>query len=131
MKKVTGIGGIFFKSQDPDSLRQWYRAHLGIEADGSNGAAFPWREADNTEQEGVTLWSAFPANTRYFDPSKAPFMINYRVADLAWLLTQLREEGVEVDPKIEDTEYGKFAWIMDPEGNRIELWEPPTETPTS
>jgi predicted enzyme related to lactoylglutathione lyase len=131
MKRVTGIGGIFFKSKDPDKAREWYREHLGIESDGSSGASFLWREADNVDQEGMTLWSAFPDDTRYFDPSTAPFMINYRVANLEWLLEQLRAEGVTVDPKVEDTEYGKFAWIMDPEGNRIELWEPPAATPSS
>ena len=125
MKRVTGIGGIFFKSQNPDNLRQWYREHLGVDSDGGNGASFLWREADKPDQEGVTIWSAFPHDTRYFDPSSAPFMINYRVADLDWLLAQLRTEGVTIDPKIEDTEYGRFAWIMDPEGNRIELWERP------
>lgn len=131
MKRVTGIGGIFFKSQDPDSLREWYRAHLGIESAGSSGAFFQWRDADNPEQEGMTIWSAFPDNTPYFNPSKAPFMINYRVADLDSLLSLLREEGVEIDPKVDDTEYGKFAWIMDPEGNRIELWEPPADNSNS
>ncbi len=126
MKRVTGIGGIFFKSKDPEGLREWYREHLGIESDGANGAAsFHWREADDPEREGLTVWSAFPDNTSYFDPSKAPFMINYRVANLDWLLAQLREEGVAVDPKIEEYDYGRFAWIIDPEGNRIELWEPP------
>jgi predicted enzyme related to lactoylglutathione lyase len=128
MKRVTGIGGIFFKSNDPDTLREWYRDHLGIESDGANGASFPWREADNPDREGLTVWSAFPDNTRYFDPSSAPFMINYRVANLDWLLAQLREEGVTVDPKIEEYKYGRFAWITDPEGNRIELWEPPAPT---
>ncbi len=125
MKRVTGIGGIFFKANDPDALRKWYGDHLGIESEGDSGAMFSWREAENPEQEGFTTWSAFPADTRYFDPSKAPFMINYRVADLDLLLQQLRDEGVEVDPRIEEYEYGRFAWIMDPEGNRIELWEPP------
>jgi predicted enzyme related to lactoylglutathione lyase len=125
MKRVTGIGGIFFKSNDPQRLRDWYREHLGIESEGDSGASFHWREADDPEQKGLTVWSAFPAETSYFDPSKAPFMINYRVADLDWLLQQLRAEGVEVDPRVEEYEYGRFAWVMDPEGNRIELWEPP------
>jgi predicted enzyme related to lactoylglutathione lyase len=128
MKRVTGIGGIFFKSKDPNTLRAWYREHLGVESDGANGAAFQWREADQPDREGMTIWSAFPDDTRYFDPSAAPFMINYRVANLDWLLAQLREEGVAVDPKVEDSDYGRFAWIMDPEGNRIELWEPPAAT---
>lgn len=124
MKRVTGIGGIFFKSKDPAHLREWYRDHLGIESEGESGASFHWREADSREAEGLTVWSPFPDDTRYFEPSTAPFMINYRVADLDWLLTQLRDEGVEVDPRVEEFEYGRFAWIMDPEGNRIELWEP-------
>ncbi len=125
MKRVTGIGGIFFKSKDPARLREWYRDHLGIESEGESGASFPWREVDKPEQHGLTVWSPFPQDTHYFNPSTAPFMINYRVANLDWLLTQLREEGIEVDPRIEQYEYGRFAWIMDPEGNRIELWEPP------
>ena len=129
MKRVTGIGGIFFKSKNPESLREWYREHLGIESDGDGGAAsFHWREADDPEQTGLTAWSAFPQQTRYFEPSTAPFMINYRVADLDWLLEQLRNEGIEVDLRIEEYEYGRFAWIMDPEGNRIEVWEPPATT---
>lgn len=127
MKRVTGIGGIFFKSEDPTRLREWYREHLGIESEGDSGASFHWREADDPEQKGFTVWSAFPANTRYFDPSKAPFMINYRVANLDWLLQQLRAEGVEADPRVEEYDYGRFAWIMDPDGNRIELWEPPAK----
>lgn len=131
MKKVTGIGGIFFKAQDAEKLRDWYRQHLGIESDGGNGAPFMWRESENPDQHGMTIWTAFPSTTRYFDPSTQPFMINYRVANLEWLLAQLREAGVEIDPKVEDTEYGRFAWVMDPEGNRIELWEPPADTPSS
>ncbi len=127
MKRVTGIGGIFFKSKDPDNLRNWYRAHMGVESDGSNGASFLWREDDNPDSRGMTIWSAFPDTSKYFDPSTAPFMINYRVANLDWLLAQLREEGVEVTPS-QDSEFGKFAWVMDPEGNRIELWEPPAMT---
>ncbi len=127
MKRVTGIGGIFFKSKDPQSLREWYRLHLSIESAGDSGASFHWREVDNPEQKGLTVWSAFPQDTRYFEPSSVPFMINYRVANLDWLLAQLRGEGIEVDPRIEEYEYGRFAWIMDPEGNRIELWEPPDE----
>ncbi|HVS82246.1 MAG TPA: VOC family protein [Pyrinomonadaceae bacterium] len=125
MKRVTGIGGIFFKSSDPKKLREWYRDHLGIESEGESGASFHWREAEAPNQEGFTVWSAFPDTTKYFDPSAAPFMINYRVANLDWLLGQLHDEGVDVDPRIEEYEYGRFAWIMDPEGNRIELWEPP------
>ncbi len=124
MKRVTGIGGIFFKVPDPDKLRSWYRDHLGIESEAPGGCAFEWREADQPEQTGQTVWSVFPNDTKYFDPSSAPFMINYRVENLDLLLAQLRSEGVEVDEKIEEYEYGRFAWLMDPEGNKIELWEP-------
>lgn len=123
MKRVTGIGGIFFKSKDPAQLRDWYRKHLGIEAE-TWGAQLHWRD-DPRNSEAYTVWSPFANDTKHFDPSHASFMINYRVDDLDWLLTQLRAEGVEVDPKVEESEYGKFAWIMDPEGNRVELFEPP------
>ena len=123
MKRVTGIGGIFFKANDPDTLKQWYREHLGIEAD-QHGATFEWRDAEDPSKPGQTVWSLFPANTEYFNPSTAPFMINYRVADLDGLLTALREAGVWVADKVESYDFGRFGWIMDPEGNRIELWEP-------
>lgn len=126
MKHITGIGGIFFKAKDPNSLKQWYRDHLGIDA-GQYGAMFHWRDAEDTEQEGQTVWAPFPENTTYFQPSTAPFMINYRVADLDGLLTELRAAGVAVDDRA-DT-YGRFAWLSDPEGNRIELWEPAPESP--
>ena len=128
MKRVTGIGGIFFKGRNAEDLRSWYREHLGIEAEGDSGFTFPWREAEQPEALGQTVWSIFPDHTNYFEPGSAAFMINYRVADLHALLAQLRREGVAVDDKIEESEYGKFSWIMDPEGNRIELWEPPPGT---
>jgi predicted enzyme related to lactoylglutathione lyase len=126
MKRVTGIGGIFFKSEDPDRLYQWYEQHLGIRRgpDGS-GAAFEWREPDDADKKGMTIWSIFPRSTEYFDPSSSAFMINYRVEDLDALLEALKAEGVQIHPHREDYEYGRFAWIMDPDGNRIELWEPP------
>ena len=123
MKRVTAIGGIFFKAQDPKSLKEWYREHLGIDA-GDYGAMFGWRDADEPETEGYTLWSPFPQSTKYFEPSTAPFMINYRVRNLDRMLAQLRAAGVQVDEHIEEMEYGRFGWCMDPEGNRIELWEP-------
>lgn len=129
MKRVTGIGGIFFKAQDPETMKDWYRTHLGIDA-GQYGATFDWREADDPEKQGQTVWSLFPHDTKYFNPGTSPFMVNYRVADLEALVAALSEEGVEVS-KIADDGYGKFAWISDPEGNRIELWEPPTEAPGS
>jgi predicted enzyme related to lactoylglutathione lyase len=126
MKRVTGIGGIFFKARDQEKLYQWYEKHLGVKREPhGEGVAFHWREAEHPEREGLTAWSIFKNDTKYFDPSGAPFMINYRVENLDELLEALRGEGVEIDPKREDYEYGRFAWIMDPEGNRIELWEPP------
>jgi predicted enzyme related to lactoylglutathione lyase len=129
--RVTGIGGIFFKGHDPEKLYQWYEKHLGIvrEAHGQ-GAAFHWREQSEYDQrEGLTGWAVFPEDTKYFQPSRSAFMINYRVDDLDALLAALKQEGVEIDPHREDYDYGRFAWIMDPEGNRIELWEPPRKAP--
>lgn len=123
MKRVTGIGGIFFKSKDPKQLVEWYRKHLGIEAEGWNGFAFQWSN-DPRAESGSTIWSIFPDSTKYFDPSDRPFMINFRVADLASLLAQLRAEGVQVE-EMQESEFGKFSWVMDPDGNRVELWEPP------
>ena|SRR5579883_1321140 len=125
MKRVTGIGGIFFKSRNAESLYRWYEKHLGITRTPDNGVAFEWRELKGAKRKGITAWSIFPQETRYFDPSQSPFMINYRVDDLDALLTVLQEEGVAIDPRRENHDYGRFAWIMDPEGNRIELWEPP------
>jgi predicted enzyme related to lactoylglutathione lyase len=126
MKRVTGIGGIFFKADEPEALYQWYERHLGIgRAPDGSGATFEWRENDDPAQQGMTVWSIFPRHTKYFDPGASTFMINYRVDDLDGLLEALREEGVQIDPKRENYDYGRFAWIMDPAGNRIELWEPP------
>lgn len=124
MKRVTGIGGVFFKSKDPEKLYQWYDKHLGIVRDPHGSVSFVWREEDPA-REGMTVWSIFPENTKYFKESKAEFMLNYRVDDLDALLVALEQEGVDIDPKRENAAYGKFAWITDPEGNRIELWEPP------
>ena len=125
MKRVTGIGGIFLKSKDPKALGTWYKAHLGIDVEAWGGAAFRWKEPDNPEGVGTTVWSPFAAETSYFAPSTAPFMINYRVEDLAALLAVLRAEGVQVDAKVEESEHGKFGWVIDPEGNKVELWQPP------
>jgi predicted enzyme related to lactoylglutathione lyase len=125
MERVTGLGGVFFKAKDPRALTEWYRTHLGVPVDGDGYVVFRWREEAEPQRIGRTVWSAFSQDTRYFEPSAAPFMINYRVRDLDALLAALRREGIEVDPKVEEGEYGRFAWIMDPEGNRIELWEPP------
>jgi predicted enzyme related to lactoylglutathione lyase len=124
MKRVTGIGGIFFKSEDAPKLRDWYKDHLGIDVTEWGGAVFNWRQAEDPEQKGLTVWSIFPATSKYLDPSNKPFMINYRVENLDELLAQLRKEGVVVEDKIAEEENGRFAWVMDPEGNRVELWEP-------
>ncbi len=120
MERVLGVGGIFFKSQDPKALVDWYRTRLGIEPAWEGGTAFESRGAG--EQ---TIWSAFSANTTYFNPSPAPFMVNFRVANLERMLDQLRAMGAQVDGRTEFSEYGKFGWVMDPDGNRVELWEPP------
>src|ERR1700690_2595827 len=128
MKRVTGIGGVFFKSDDQENLYQWYERHLGITRgpDGT-GAAFAWRDPEDDKKKGVTAWAVFSRQSKYFDPSRSPFMINYRVDDMDALLKALKEEGVEIDPHREDCDYGRFAWIMDPDGNRVELWEPPKQ----
>ena len=124
MKRVIGLGGIFFKAKDPKTLYEWYRAHLGIES-AADGSGAMWRDAEHPEIPGCNVWAIFPQQTKYFDPSASGFMLNFRVDDLDGLLAALREEGVQVDPKVEVYDYGKFGWIMDPEGNRVELWEPP------
>lgn len=123
MKRVTGLGGIFFKVQDFNQMRDWYTKHLGIPAEGGYGL-FWWRDDEQPEVRKSTTWSLFKHDTDYFQPSTAPFMINYRVDNLVELLDALRKEGVRVEDKIEEFEYGKFGWIYDPEGNKIELWEP-------
>ena len=123
MKRVVGIGGVFFKARDPEKLRAWYKEHLGLEFDPYGGVTFECPDDEDQRKRAQTIWSLFPSDTKYFEPSTAPFMINYRVENLAGLLEQLKSEGVEV-LKHTDDEYGKFGWVMDPEGNRIELWEP-------
>ena len=125
MKRVTGIGGVFIKSQDPDRLRAWYKKHLGFDLTEWGGAVFLWQTPEQPNPGGCTVWSVFDHDSDYFAPSTAPFMVNYRVDDLDALLTVLREEGCEVDDKTEDGELGKVGWVMDPDGNRVELWQPP------
>ena len=136
MRRVTGLGGVFFKANNPDLLYEWYEKHLGIKRE-NFGVVFRWQ--DDGDPEGCTAWSIFPQASDYFNSEDAPlkqdpglngppqpaFMINYRVDNLDALLEALRSEGVWIDPKREDYDYGRFAWISDPEGNRIELWEPP------
>lgn len=123
MKKVTGLGGIFFKCEDTKKMRDWYARNLGIES-GEYGGGFEWREKDDPDREGYTAWNTFPSTTKYFDPSKKEFMINYRVADLQALVEQLKKDGVTIIDEIATYDYGKFVHILDPEGNAIELWEP-------
>ena len=123
MKRVTGIGGVFFKSKDPAKMKEWYARHLGIES-GEYGGGFHWLEKNNPEKEGFTAWSIFDQKSNYFEPSEEEFMFNYRVENLENLLEKLRSEGVQTIGEIETYSYGKFGWIMDPEGNKIELWEP-------
>jgi predicted enzyme related to lactoylglutathione lyase len=125
MERVTGIGGIFFHARDPVTLRAWYREHLGIDVQDWGGTAFVWAGADGNPVKGSTIWSIDAADSEHFAPSTSPFMINYRVADLATLLQALREEGCEVLGETDDSEYGKFGWAVDPEGNKVELWQPP------
>ncbi len=124
MTRVRGIGGIFFKSQNPEALNAWYEKHLGITSRPNEGAMFAWRRADDPSKEQVTVWSVFPASTNYFDPGKSHFMLNYIVDDLDATLEALRAEGVQVEARIERFDYGNFGWIIDPDGNKIELWEP-------
>ena len=123
MKRVTGIGGIFFKAKDPAALRTWYQKHLGIDVQDWGGTAFVWADAAGNATKGTTVWSI--GDGENFAPSKAPFMVNYRVDDLTALLKALRDEGCNVLEKIDDSEYGKFGWVIDPEGNKVELWQPP------
>ena len=131
MNRVRGVGGIFFKSENAGALREWYAKHLGIVSEGDAGAGFKWSQPDSPAEENMTAWCIFPAASKYFGESKSPLMVNYVVDDLHAVLKGLREEGVWVDPKVDEYEYGKFGWIMDPDGNRIELWEPlPKKTST-
>ncbi|MFT5675876.1 MAG: putative enzyme related to lactoylglutathione lyase [Paraglaciecola sp.] len=123
MSRVTGIGGIFIKAKDPAKLQNWYKQHLGIDVQAWGGTSFRWVDSSGNPTPGTTAWMIGDGNN--FTPSNAPFMVNYRVSDLTALLTALRAEGCDVLEKTEESEYGKFGWVMDPEGNKIELWEPP------
>lgn len=123
MKKVTGIGGIFFKCKDPNKMREWYNTNLGINAN-QYGASFDWREADDSTKKGVTQWATFAEKTKYFEPSTKDFMINYRVEHMENLVEELKKSGVTIVDTIQSFDYGKFVHILDPEGNKIELWEP-------
>ena len=123
MKKVTGIGGIFFKCKDPKKVREWYQTHLGLNTN-QWGAVFEWYQGADSTKKGFTQWSPFNENTKYFEPSVKDFMINYRVENLEALVAELRKNGVTVTDSIEVYDYGKFIHILDPECNKIELWEP-------
>ncbi len=125
MKRVTGVGGVFFKARDPKALGAWYKTHLGIDVQSWGGAAFDWTDDAGNPTGGTTAWSVVAEGSDQFAPSTSNFMVNYRVADLTALLKALREEGCNVLEKTDDSEYGKFGWVMDPEGNKVELWEPP------
>ena len=125
MERVTGIGGIFFKSPNQQQAQEWYSKLLDL-ADRGHGVMLPWREKDTTDREQMTIWSIFPDTTKYLDPSPASFMVNYIVDDLDALLDRLAKDGVRIDPKRQDESYGRFAWIYDPDGNKIELWQPPS-----
>ncbi len=123
MKRVTGIGGIFFKCKDPKKMREWYKTHLSINTN-QYGAVFEWRQANDSSKKGFSQWSPFNEKTKYFEPSTKEFMINYRVEDLGALVAELKKEGVTITDTMETYDYGKFIHIMDIEGNKIELWEP-------
>lgn len=125
MKRVTGIGGVFFVAKDPPALQAWYKRHLGIDIQEWGGTVFAWADADGKPTGGTTVWSIFPENSDQFAPAKAPFMINYRVEDLHALVAVLKTEGCHVLDDMQDSEFGKFAWVIDPEGNKVELWQPP------
>ena len=124
MRRVTGIGGIFFKAKDPKALADWYREHLGMNIEPWGGSVLKWSE-DNSHGHGTTVWSPFADDTTYFGAAGNRFMVNYRVEDVRALVAQLRTEGCNVDDKVDESEYGIFGWVTDPEGNRLELWQPP------
>jgi predicted enzyme related to lactoylglutathione lyase len=121
-KRVTAIGGIFIKCIDPQKTREWYAQHLGLNTD-QYGTRFEWLHADEPGRKGYNAWSTFPKDTQYFEPSKKEFMINLRVENLAWLLQELKKEGIEQIGDTQEYEYGKFAHIIDPDGTKVELWE--------
>ncbi len=125
MAKVLGIGGVFFKTAEPEKTKAWYVENLGLQTDEHGYVCLPWREKEQ-DREHFTAWSPFKQDTTYFEPSKKPYMVNYIVDDLDGMLAQLRAAGTQVDDNIQDEEgFGRFGWAMDPEGNRIELWQPP------
>ena len=128
MKRVTGLGGVFFKTQNPDKIKSWYEKHLGMKMD-AYGHSFRWKDIENPEAKApaLTAWSPFKDDSTYFKPSEKEFMFNYRVDNLVELLKALKEEGVTIVGEMQEFPYGKFGWILDPDGNKIELWEPVDE----
>ncbi len=122
--RAVGLGGVFFRARNPAKLSKWYQDHLGLKTT-QNTALLSWRSTKNPKKAGYTVWALFPSNTKYFRNSRKQFMINYRVKNLDRLLAKLRREHVKVAKKVEDLEYGRFAWVSDPEGNWLELWESP------
>ena len=126
MKRVTGIGGIFFKCSDPAKVNEWYKTHLGLDTS-PYGAKFDWQDGGEGANKGYTLWSPFPNDTKYFEPSEKDFMINFRVEDIVALVDELKKEGVTILDDIATYDYGKFVHILDIEGNKIELFEPAAE----
>ena len=127
MAQVTGLGGVFFKCDNPKGMNEWYAQNLGLPTS-EYGTTFEWREASDPSKKGSTTWSTFPQDTKYFNPSAKPFMINYRVDDLVTLVEELKKNNVTIVDEIVDYEYGKFVHVLDPEGNIIELWEPKEDT---
>ncbi len=125
LSRVTGLGGLFFKAKDSDALSAWYRDRLGLPIEEWGGCVFPWRDDADPKKKGHTVWSVFDAKSPYFKPSRKAFMMNFRVDDLDRVLAELKAEGVEATAASEESEFGKFGWVMDPEGNKIELWQPP------
>jgi predicted enzyme related to lactoylglutathione lyase len=123
MKKVTGIGGVFFKCKDPKKMTEWYQKHLGLTTN-PYGATFDWYEAEDSTKKGQTQWTPFPETTKYFEPSAKDFMINYRVENLEALVEELKRDGVTIVDNIENYDYGKFVHLLDAEGNKVQLWEP-------
>ncbi|HPE56159.1 MAG TPA: VOC family protein [Bacteroidales bacterium] len=121
--KVTGLGGVFFKSNDPEALKKWYEEHLGLPCD-QYGHLFTWRKDDSPEQKGYTQFSVFNSDSEYLKPSEKPYMLNFIVDDVKLMVERLQKSGMQVIGEITEYEYGKFAWVMDPDGNKIELWEP-------
>jgi hypothetical protein len=130
MAKIIGIGGVFFKSSDPKKLQDWYTRHMGLNADTEGYVLLGWRDKQDPQQEHATVWSPFPRDTDYFNPTTAEYMINYIVDDLDGMLQQLREAGARVDDKVEELPYGRFSWATDLEGVRFELWEPVLQEPS-